>query len=74
MYWKSIVTLRMRRPALGTLAPNFSEMPSSGWIRSVIAFGSTSFIASRPKVRCGGRLNWIRISVTRLGSRLPARM
>src|SRR5207248_9818845 len=29
-YWKSIVTLRMRSPALGTLAPNLSEIPSSG--------------------------------------------
>ena len=74
MYWKSMVTLRMRRPALGTLAPNFNEMPSSGWMRNVRALGSTSFIASRPKVRCGGRLNWMRISVIRLGSRLPARM
>ena len=74
MYWKSMVTLRMRSPALGTLAPNLREMPSSGWMRSVRAFGSTSFIASRPNVRCGGFLNWMRISVTRLGRRLPARM
>jgi hypothetical protein len=57
MYWKSIVTLRIRRPALGTLAPNFSEMPSSGWMRSVMALGSSSFVASGPNVMCGGRLN-----------------
>ena len=29
-YSKSIVTLRSLTPALGTLAPNRSEMPSSG--------------------------------------------
>jgi len=74
MYSKSMVTLLIRSPALGTLAPNLREMPSSGWIRSVIALGSTSFIASLPNVRWGGRLNWMRISVTRFGSRLPARM
>src|SRR5882762_551672 len=74
MYWKSIVTLRILRPALGTLAPNRSEMPSSGWMRSVIALGSSSCVASRPNVMCGGSLNWMRISVTRFGIRLPARM
>ena len=73
MYRKSMFTLRIRIPAVGTLAPKRSEMPSSGWIRSVMAFGSRSRVASRPKVRCGGRLNWTRISVTRLGSRLPVR-
>src|SRR5436305_1981452 len=61
-------------PALGTLAPKRSEMPSSGWMRRVIAFGSSSDAASRPKVRCGGFLNATRISVARFGSRLPARM
>src|SRR5882672_3647411 len=74
MYWKSMVTLRILRPALGTLAPNLSEMPSSGWMRRVIAFGSSSCVASWPKVMCGGSLNWIRISVTCFGMRLPARM
>ena len=74
MYSKSIVTLRMRRPALGTFAPKRSEIPSSGWMRSVIALGSSSCVASGPNVMCGGRLNWMRISVTRFGMRLPARM
>ena len=36
---------------------NWSAMPSSGWIRSVIAFGSSSRVCSRPNVRWGGRLN-----------------
>ena len=44
-------TLRIRMPAAGTLAAKRSEMPSSGWMWSVIAFGSTSRMAPRPKVR-----------------------
>src|SRR5665213_2248983 len=72
MYVKSMATFRRRRPALGTLAANRSEIPSSGWMRSVMALGARPFAAS--KVRCGGRLNWTRISVTRLGIRLPTRM
>ena len=67
-------TLRITTPAVGTLAPNRREMPSSGWMRSVIALGSSSRVASRPNVRWGGRLNWTRISVTCFGSRLPVRM
>ena len=46
MYVKSIATFRRRTPALGTLAANRSEMPSSGWMRSVMALGSSSFAAS----------------------------
>src|SRR5712691_4205406 len=41
-YRKSIATLRRRMPAAGTFAPNLSEMPSSGCMRSVMALGSSS--------------------------------
>src|ERR1700704_5188082 len=72
-YKKSMLTLRMTMPAAGTLAAKRSEMPSSGWMWRVRAFGSTSRIAWRPNVRGGGRLNCTRIVVERFGIRLPAR-
>jgi len=71
-YKKSMLTLRMTMPAAGTLAAKRSEMPSSGWMWRVRAFGSTSRIAWRPNVRWGGRLNCTRIVVERFGIRFVA--
>ena len=72
-YTKSMFTDRMRIPCTGTFAPNFSEMPSSGWMRRTSAFGSRPADASAGNTRCGAIRNWIAISVERFGSRLPVR-
>ena len=63
---------RVRWP--GGLAPRRMEMPSFGWTRMVMTFGS----ASLPSIwlsRIGGTsLKTMLISVTRSGIRFPARM
>ena len=71
-YVKSIVTLRTSMPRPGTLAPNRSMIPSSGWIRIASRLASGSLALSLNSW-CGTSLNWIAISVARLGSRLPMR-
>ena len=45
-YWKSMFTVRIWMRAAGTFAPNRSEMPSSGWIRSTSTFGSSCSAAA----------------------------
>ena len=51
-----------------------SEKPSSGWTRSTRALGASPPPAAASRnIVTGGRLNWMAISVTRVGSRLPVR-
>ena len=59
-------------PSPGTLAPKRSMIPSSGWMRMASRFGSGCVAVSRNS-RWGTSLNWIAISVARLGRRLPMR-
>ena len=61
----------MRVP--GSFASNRSEIPSSGWTLTISRLGATELTRARLKISSGGRLNWIAISVVRLGSRLPVR-
>ena len=56
----------------GSFEPKLSAIPSSGWIRMLRTFGRIPS-PRRPNSRCGASLNWIAISVTRFGSRLPDR-
>ena len=65
-------TLRTSSPSSGTLAAKRSMMPSSGWMRSASRLASGD-VALSPKSISGGSLNWMAISVARLGSRLPVR-
>ena len=69
-----MLTVRIASVGVGAFAPKRSEMPSSGWIRSTSALASSCSTASVGNGRCGGRLNCTATSVTRLASRLPARM
>ena len=57
----------------GTLEPNRSVTPSSGWIRITSAFWLSSSVAVSVNGRCGARLNTTATSVTRRPSRLPVR-
>ena len=63
-------TLRICMPCPGTLAPKRRRMPSSGWMRIASMFGSIWGTPRALKSASGARLNWIAISVTRLGQRL----
>ena len=57
----------------GSFAPNLTAIPSFGWIRSDMTFGSMmSSIASR-NIKCGTLRNCTVISETRFASRLPER-
>ena len=73
-YWKSIVTSRTwTEVVFGTLEPNRTVMPSSGWMRNTKALLLSSCTAVLAKGRCGARLNTTATSVTRRPSRLPVR-
>src|SRR3989304_5259096 len=60
----------MSRPRPGTLDPNRSRIPSSGWIRIARRFGSGATAAAR-KSRCGTALNWMGVSGARFGGGFP---
>ena len=68
-----MLTVRICIPWPGTLAPNRSRMPSSGWTRMASTFGSICGTPARANSASGACLNWTAISVTRLGSPLPVR-
>ena len=72
-YAKSIVTSRTSMWVPGTLEPNRSVTPSSGWTRMTSAFCPSSSVAVGSNGRCGARLKTTAISVTRRPSRLPVR-
>ncbi len=65
-----MLTVRGRYRSPGTLAEKRRAMPSSGCTRTIRVLGAA---APSPKSACGSLRNWIAISVTRLGSRLPLR-
>src|SRR5260221_589797 len=46
-------TERIRMPCTGTFAPNFNEMPSSGWIRRTSVLGSIPSAASAENTWAG---------------------
>ena len=68
-------TERRRMPSRsnpGTLAISERVMFSSGWMPMTSRLGC--IVAPFPaKILCGTQRNWITISVTRLGRRLPVR-
>ena len=57
----------------GTLEPNRTVTPSSGWTRMTRAFCPSSLVSVAANGRCGARWNIIAISDMRRGSRLPVR-
>ncbi len=57
----------------GTLEPNRTVMPSSGWTRITMAFWPSSSVAVVSKGECGARWKTTAISVTRRPRRLPVR-
>jgi hypothetical protein len=72
-YAKSMVTSRSSIEVPGTLEPNRTVMPSSGWMRTTKAFCPSSSTAVWANGRCGARWKITAISVTRRPSRLPVR-
>ena len=57
----------------GTLEPNRSGHPSSGWTRMTRAFLPSSLVSVAANGRCGARWKISAISVIRRVSRLPVR-
>jgi hypothetical protein len=57
----------------GTLEPNRTVTPSSGWTRMTSAFWPSSSVSVAENGRCGARWNKTAISLIRVGSRLPVR-
>ena len=57
----------------GTLEPNRTVTPSSGWTRMTRAFWPSSSVCVGVNGRCGARLKTTAISVTRRPRRLPVR-
>ena len=53
------------------LASKLMLIPSDGWMRIVITFGSTCLRFARANSACGVRLRWTVISVKGFASRLP---
>lgn len=72
-YAKSIVTSRTSIEVPGTLEPNRTVTPSSGWTRMTRALPPSSSVAPDSKGRYGARLKTTAISVTRRPSRFPVR-
>ncbi len=57
----------------GTLDPNLTVTPSSGWTRMTRAFCPSSSVSVAANGRCGARWNRSAISDIRRGSRFPVR-
>ena len=57
----------------GTLEPNRTVTPSSGWTRITSAFWPSSLVSVAENGRCGARWKISASSVIRRGSRLPVR-
>jgi hypothetical protein len=66
-------TLPSRSAAPGTLAPNVSAMPSSGWMRITSTLGLVLSTSVLRKSTIGGRRKWIDDLGRALGQRLPTR-
>jgi len=73
-YWKSIAMSRTSMVVPGTLEPNLITTPSSGWTRMTSWLLPSISMSAARNGRCGAFLNMMATSVTRRGSRLPARM
>src|SRR3954465_15939966 len=68
-----MVTGDVRTVGPGTFESNFSEMPSSGWMRMASTFGCIVTCVSLLNSGYDHGRKWIEMSVTRFGRRLPAR-
>ena len=63
----------MRTVGPGTFESNFSEIPSSGWMRMASTFDCIRRLDILLNSGYGAGRKWMEMSVTRFGRRLPAR-